>query len=89
VKIQIAKYGVILTSRPSGRDAALNFIAYSSDAESMIKAVLDFENVDVLTPSWLSEFVQTLKSRGVKEIQFVSCDNPTVSSSIEAIEGEY
>ena len=89
MKISIAKYGVILTSRPAGRDAALNFIAYTQGTTQSEKAMLDFTNVDILTPSWLSEFIQTLKEKGVKQIQFLETDNPTVTSSIEAIEGEY
>jgi hypothetical protein len=47
MKILIADFGDILTSRPAGRDAALSFLAYNKLEK---KLELDFTNVKVMTP---------------------------------------
>lgn len=86
--LQIKKFGEILTSRPAGREAALICIAYEIDLKKSSLISLDFDGVAVMTPSWLSEFVQTLKEKGISKIEFLPSQNPTVASSIEFIEPE-
>jgi hypothetical protein len=88
VKLQIKKFGDILTSRPAGREAALTTLAYEKGIKKSTSVSLDFAGVLVMTPSWLGEFVQTLKEKGAKNITFLPSENPTVTSSIEFIESE-
>ena len=88
MKLEIKKFGEILTSRPAGREAALTTLAYESNLKSGEKVSLDFSGVLVMTPSWLSEFVQTLKEKGIALVEFLPSENPTVISSIEFIEPE-
>ena len=88
MNLQIKKYGEILTSRPAGREAALSCLAYDLASQKTKSVDLDFAGVLVMTPSWLSEFVQTLQEKGVKDIKFLPSENPTVTSSIEFIEPE-
>lgn len=88
MNLKVSKYGNILTSRPAGREAALSFLAYEENSKSAKVITLDFEGVTVLTPSWLSEFVQTIKERGINTVEFLPSENPTVTSSIEFIEPE-
>jgi hypothetical protein len=84
--INLKKYGEFLSSRPDGREAALSCLAY--DAKNTKSLELDFEGIMVMTPSWLSEFIQTLKEKGISKINFIPSQNPTVISSIEIIESE-
>ena len=58
--LQMVKFGNILNSRPAGREAALRAkqIINGSNGEGII---LDFSNVEVLTPSFADEFVTGLK----------------------------
>lgn len=86
--LQVKKYGSILTSRPAGREAALSCLAYDLNNDKSVGLTLDFTEVLVMTPSWLSEFVQTLKEKGIGSVSFLPSENPTVTSSIEFIESE-
>lgn len=63
MNIQINKFGNVLISRPAGREAALVALAYSIPKEGNEIVELDFNGVDVLTPSWMDEFLQTLKEQ--------------------------
>lgn len=85
MNLSLKKFGEILTSRPEGREAALTCLAYEADIKKASTVSLDFEGIAVMTPSWLSEFVQTLKEKGVAQIEFLPSENPTVTSSIEFI----
>ena len=85
MNILISQFGDILTSRPAGREAALVFMAYNKFENNL---TLDFSGVKVMTPSWLSEFVQTLKERNKFNITYLESKNPTVVSSIDIIESE-
>lgn len=86
--LKIKKYGEFLTSRPAGREAALTSLAYDIELKNTTALCIDFEGVVVMTPSWLSEFIQTLKEKGLTTITFSPCSNPTVTSSIEIIDSE-
>ncbi len=86
MKIELKKFGIILISRPEGREAALAIKAYSKPAPSKL-IELDFFGVDVLTPSWLDEFIQTLKQGfPLHEIKYLPCNNPSVVESIKVLE---
>lgn len=88
MNLKLKKFGEILTSRPEGREAALSVLAYEPKLKNATSVSLDFEGIAVMTPSWLSEFVQTLREKGVSQVAFLPSDNPTVTSSIGFIELE-
>ena len=82
--IDIARFGEVLSSRPQGRESALVTLAYITQNKTDLIQI-NFQNVLVMTPSWLSEYVQTLKERGITSVEFLKSDNPSVNSSIEFI----
>jgi hypothetical protein len=84
--LDVARFGEVLSSRPQGREAALVTLAYIGKDEKLFE--IDFAGVLVMTPSWLSEFVQTLKEKGISQIKFLESVNPSVISSIEMIQDE-
>jgi len=87
MKIEIRKFGALLISRPEGREAALATKAYSKPLSSREVIELDFSDVDVLTPSWLDEFVQNLKREFPKhEVKYLPSHNPSVIESIKVLE---
>lgn len=88
VEIMIRNFGLALTSRPEGREAALSTLAYQLNGKAPESVLLNFEGVLVLTPSWLSEFIQTLQDRGTTNIEYVNRGNITVNSSIQFVEEE-
>ena len=86
MRLQIKKFGTTLLSRPAGREAALAALAYSipKDVDTL---ELDFEGINVLTPSWMDEFLQTITDRiGKDHFSFVSTENPSVKLTLETIQ---
>lgn len=52
---------------------------YKSESE----LELDFNEILVMTPSWLGEFVNTLNSSRINKIAFSHLENASVKSSVE------
>ena len=57
MRIEIKKFGDILTSHPAGRDAFLVASAYIFPDCTNENIILDFAGVEVLSPSWGDEFI--------------------------------
>lgn len=85
VTLRISKFGQFLSSRPEGREAALAALAYYDGLRNSPVVELDFAGVLVLTPSWLSEFMQTLLAHGILGITSRPCENASVRKSVEAV----
>lgn len=84
MKIQLVKYGTILSSRPAGKEAYLAFKAYVlTDKQKSIE--IDFSGVKVLSPSWADEFFTPLKKEYAKRLIFLPSDNPSVLASLKMI----
>lgn len=82
--IEIKRFGNILSSRPEGREAALILLANElRNVKDNIE--LDFTDVLVMTPSWLGEFLNTLKPQ-IQNIMFLKSDNASVIGSIRILE---
>ena len=78
--LQMVKFGKILNSRPAGHEAVLRakqIVNGSNDPEGI---VLDFSEVEVLTPSFAEEFVKGLKAiYQDKKITFKGITDDTVT----------
>lgn len=85
MKIEIKRFGEILTSRPEGREAALLLLANELRIPPP-KLELDFEGIIVMTPSWLSEFVNTLSRPETKEIVYEHLENASVKASVQLVQ---
>ena len=84
-KIEVKKFGDILTSRPSGREAALATKAYIRLSPGE-KIELDFTGVLSVGPSWLDEFLSLLQQAyGNERVICLPTDNPSVNSSLAVI----
>lgn len=85
--LQMIKFGNILNSRPTGREAVLRarqIINGSNESEGI---VLDFSGVEVLTPSFADEFVKGLKEiYPDKKIIFEGItDNFVINDTLKAL----
>ena len=60
MRIELKRFGEILTSRPAGREAALAMKAYQR-LPGDEKVELDFEGVLSVGPSWLDEVLSGLR----------------------------
>lgn len=85
MKIELQKFGMILTSRPAGREAALVVQAYFKPASAEEPIEIDFTGVKVMTPSWLDEFLQGLHAVFGDRVQCLPSGNATVQASLQAI----
>ncbi|HLC70299.1 MAG TPA: DUF4325 domain-containing protein [Patescibacteria group bacterium] len=87
MRIELKKFGNILTSRPAGKDAWSSAQAYIlSDLNSVENIEVDFSGLAVLSPSWADEFLTPLKSKYTDRVKFLPSDNPTVKATLEIIE---
>ncbi len=85
MKIELKKFGAILTSRPAGKDAYLSAKAYLLPSDQTEKIEIDFSGVAVLTPSWADEFITPLKKEYGERVVLLQNNNPSVKSTLEII----
>lgn len=86
MKIELKKFGTILTSRPAGREAALA-LAASIKPKERETIELDFTGVIAVAPSWLDEVLTFLRTTyGRKRVICLPTDNPSVHASLEVID---
>ncbi len=85
MEIKLVKFGEMLVSRPSGREAYMSAKAYLLKGD--ISAVeIAFDGVKVLTPSWLSEFLDLFKTDFPKtKISFCKSKNPSVQATLKIL----
>ena len=85
VKIEMKKFGKVLNSRPAAKEAVLRVKQIANGTEGDM--VLDFSEVDILTPSFADEFVKGLK--GIypnKKIDFQGVEqNEIIKETLKAV----
>lgn len=87
MRVELKKFGNILSSRPSGKDALLSARAYLlSGIRPHEKIEIDFSGVAVLSPSWADEFITPLKKEYGERMVFLPTDNSSVMASLEMID---
>ncbi|AEF85821.1 hypothetical protein TREPR_1876 [Treponema primitia ZAS-2] len=87
--VKINNFGDILISRPAGKEAFLMAKAYVFK-ELALKddIILDFNEIKVLTPSWVDEFISGIKSEYKNPIQYINTENPSVKASLKTVLSE-
>lgn len=84
MKIDLKKFGEILVSRPSGREAYLAMSAYvTKDLKESDEIIIDFAGVKVLAPSWADEVISKLAQN--HQVRFENADNPTVQATLKTL----
>lgn len=86
MKIEIKKFGKLLISRPAGKEAFAAAKAYLLKDLTDQEIILDFDGVDVLSPSWADEFISGLKDlyRNAK-ITYLDGGNPSVKATLKIL----
>lgn len=85
MKIEIKKFGTVLTSRPAGKEAYLAAKAYSLPKDSKEKIEVDFSGVQVLAPSWADEFITPMLSDYAGRITLLPTGNASVIAALQII----
>ncbi|MBI2450458.1 MAG: STAS-like domain-containing protein [Candidatus Nealsonbacteria bacterium] len=84
MRIELKKFGKVLTSRPMGKEAfaAIRPIL-DPDADTV---EIDFTGVLSLSPSWADEFFTALKNMYGNRIKYLPTDNPSVIETLKILE---
>lgn len=88
MRIELKKFGTILTSRPAGKEAYLAAKAYSLPRDEKEKIEIDFSGVEVLTPSWADEFITPLLAEFPGRVILLPTDNASIKAALEIIKAK-
>jgi len=85
MKIELKKFGDLLTSRQDGKEAlaAIEPQLKTLDENSIIE--IDFDGVITFTPSWADEFITKLIDRFGNRVSLVNTENPSVVATLSLL----
>lgn len=84
--MELKKFGDVLTSHPSGREAYLAARAYLLPKNDNENIEIDFSGVKVLSPSWADEFLTPIKKQYENRVFLKNISNPSVSLTIKLLQ---
>lgn len=84
--ISLKKFGTILTSRQSGKEAFSAFEPYLNEISSSEKIIIDFEGIDVFSPSWADEFLTLLMNKYKNILSFKNINNVSAQETLKFLE---
>jgi hypothetical protein len=84
--IELIKFGEVLTSHSSGKEAYLAFLPILSAATKNENVVVDFAGVSVFSPSWGDEFLTPLQTTYGERLTLKNTANPSVALTISTLE---
>ena len=84
MKLELKKFGELLTSRPAGKEAYLSAKAYTLPKDTKATIEVDFSGVKVLSPSWADEFLTPLQ-RDFPAVTMVNTANPSVKATLDIL----
>ena len=84
MRIELKKFGDILTSREAGREALLAFSPTLKSLDENEEIIIDFQGVSVLTPSWADEFLRPILflKKYAKKVTIINDSNPSVQAAL-------
>ena len=86
MKIELKKFGNILTSRQLGKEA---FAAFLPSLKELLKeeaVEVDFDGVDTFSPSWGDEFLTPLNKMFPGQVFLKPTTNPSVEITLDVLE---
>ncbi len=85
MRVELKKFGEMLISRPSGREAYLAMQAYIlKGLDKNEKIEIDFLGVKVLTPSWADEVITKI-AKEYKNVKLLNVENSTVQATLKTL----
>lgn len=83
--IQMSKFNTVLNGRPAAREAFLRMQQIINGSAEREDIILDFGNVEVLTPSYADELLKALENKyGADKIEIINASR-AVLETINAI----
>lgn len=86
MKIELKKFGTMLISRQSGKEALSAFESTLKNVPEDEELSIDFNGVITFSPSWGDEFLTPLLRRYGKRFKLLKTNNPSVIATIETLE---
>ena len=86
MKIEIKKFGSLLTSRQLGKEALAAFEPSLRNISENEEELIDFEGTMTFSPSWGDEFLTPLAKRYGERFKLMDSDNSSVIALIETLE---
>ncbi len=83
MRIELKKFGKVLTSRPAGREAFSAIRPIINPNEDEIE--IDFSGIISLAPSWADEFFPALKNFYKGKIIYLPTNNLSVKETFKII----
>ncbi|HVQ43939.1 MAG TPA: DUF4325 domain-containing protein [Candidatus Saccharimonadia bacterium] len=83
MRIELKKFGDVLTSRPAGKEAFAAILPTLNPNESNVE--IDFSSVISLAPSWADEFFRALEELYGDRVIYMPSDNPSVKATLAII----
>ena len=85
MKIELKKFGDLLTSRQDGKEAlaAIEQQIQTVTENSVIE--IDFDGVITFTPSWADEFLTKLVERFGTRVTLINTKNPSVIATLSIL----
>jgi hypothetical protein len=84
--IQLSKFNTVLNSRPSAKEAVLRIYQMINGSAEKENVVLDFADIEVLSPSYADELLQSLRNKyGAEKIEIINI-TPVIQETLDAIE---
>jgi len=84
--IYLKKFGTLLSGRMLGKEAFSAFSPSLKDVKNSEKIEVDFEGVDVFSPSWGDEFLGSLLEKFGDRVILKNTKNPSVKTTLEFLE---
>lgn len=84
--IDIKKFGTILTSRQLGKEALAAFLPNFNNISEEEKIYIDFEGIDVFSPSWGDEFLSALYKKFGSRLILKKSSNLSVDATLEMLQ---
>ena len=87
MRIKMQKFGILLNSRPAAREASLRLVQMINGAGRKDGVVLDFEGVEILTPSYADELLRSLRDKyGSDKVHVENANTEAVRTTLDAVE---
>lgn len=85
MRIYLKKFGTMLISRQSGREAFAAFQHQLKEISGNETLEIDFEGVITFSPSWGDEFLSPLLKQLGERLILINTINPSVKATIELL----
>jgi len=86
MEITINKFGYVLTSRQSGKEAYAAFLPTLRKVNPNEKIIVDLVGVNTLSPSWGDEFLSLLLKKFGNRVEIKNAKNLSVAMTLSTLE---